>query len=58
MKRNNCSGWRKCCPTIGIVLISMGIGIFLAYILPYQLLITLFAFALIGCGIRHILKKW
>lgn len=36
---------------IGMILIGIGIGLFLAFILPYQLLITILGIALIYYGI-------
>lgn len=44
---------RRCCHT-GPLLISAGIGILLAYIIPYHILITMFGIALIVAGIRVI----
>ena len=42
---------------IGIILIALGLGIFLAYIIPYYLLITILGVALIVLGIWYIMKK-
>ncbi len=52
-RRCGCGRWRS----IGIILISVGVGILLAYTIPYYLLICLFGVALIFLGIRSILKK-
>ncbi|MBO5364336.1 MAG: hypothetical protein J6A56_02590 [Clostridia bacterium] len=52
---------QRCCRkgggTWGIILISLGIGVFLARLLPYYFLIFLFGAALVYLGIRHLLKK-
>lgn len=55
--------WRRCCrkgkgrfPT-GPILIAMGIGILLAYIIPYYILITILGIALIAAGICVIRQK-
>lgn len=45
------------CKGIGVILISVGAGILLGYIIPYYLLIFLFGCVLIFLGIRAILKK-
>ena len=37
--------------TVGVVLIGVGVGLFLAFIMPYRLLITLLGAALIYYGI-------
>lgn len=57
MKRKNCCQFRFGCRQTGIILISLGAGIFLAYIIPYYLLIAMLGCALIGFGIRYILRK-
>lgn len=56
-KNNRCGGCRPRCRQVGIILIAVGIGIFLAYIIPYYLLITMLGCALIGLGIRYLCKK-
>ena len=43
--------------TFGIILISVGTGLFLAYIIPYYMLITLLGLSLIVAGICNLLKK-
>lgn len=53
--------WRRCCkgsrfPT-GPVLIALGIGIMIAYIIPYYVLIFLLAAAFVVAGWRIIRKK-
>ena len=49
-RKNTC--WR-----LGPILISLGLGIFLAYIIPYYLLITLLGCGLIVLGIWYLMKK-
>jgi len=56
--------WRRRCGChgrnplpLGAILISLGLGIFLAHIIPYYLLITLFGIALICMGIRSLMGK-
>ena len=41
---------------VGKLLVAVGLGIFLAYVIPYFLLISFFAAALICCGIALIIK--
>ena len=52
---------RKCCrgpnKTFGIILISVGTGLFLAYIIPYYLLITMLGLALVFAGVCSLIKK-
>ncbi len=50
---------KKCCQsgTLGVILISGGIGVMLAYLLPYQFLIFFFGGALVLWGIRRLCKK-
>lgn len=56
---------RRCCkngqrrstpPLLGPILIALGIGVFIAYIIPNYLLIALFGIALVIVGIRFICK--
>lgn len=52
---------RKCCGKrgkfpIGPLLIALGVGILLAYIIPYYILVTLLGLALIITGIWFIRK--
>ncbi|MEG1442293.1 MAG: hypothetical protein RSB38_07390 [Oscillospiraceae bacterium] len=42
---------------IGHILVALGVGLFLAYIIPYYLLIALLGIALIGVGIYVWCKK-
>lgn len=56
-KRNRCGPCRPRHSLTGIILIALGAGIFLAYIIPYQLLITMLGGALIIIGIRRIVCK-
>ena len=41
---------------MGKLLIAVGLGVFMANIMPYFLLISFFAIALICCGIALIVK--
>lgn len=60
MLNRRCCG-RKCAKkqnkTFGIILISIGTGLFLAYIIPRYFLITLFGLALLCMGIVCLTKK-
>jgi len=60
MLGNRCTN-RKCCKgtnkVFGIILISIGTGLFLAYIIPYYMLITLLGLALVVAGVCHLIKK-
>ncbi len=54
--------WKKCgCKksffTYGPVLIALGSGMVLAYIMPYYLLIIIMGIALVICGISCLKKK-
>ncbi len=56
--------WRRRCGChgrnplpLGTILISLGLGIFLAHIIPYYLLITMLGIALIWMGIRSLMGK-
>ncbi len=42
---------------LGAVLISLGLGVFLARMIPYYLLISIFGIALICLGIRSMMGK-
>lgn len=55
-RRRGC-GCRKGCKQIGSVLISLGLGIFLAHIIPYYLLITMLGIALIALGIWNLMGR-
>ena len=41
----------------GIILISVGTGLFLAYIIPYYLLITMLGLVLVCLGVSCLIKK-
>ncbi|MBQ2614014.1 MAG: hypothetical protein IJB80_01625 [Clostridia bacterium] len=56
-RRRNCGCRPKCGRQIGASLISLGLGIFLAHIIPYYLLITLLGVALIALGIWNLMGK-
>ena len=56
MWRKRCCGGRSKFP-IGAILVALGVGILLAYIIPYYILITLLGIALIAAGIWFIRKK-
>lgn len=43
---------------IGAILIALGIGIFIANIIPYYLLIAMLGIALIVFGICYIIKRY
>lgn len=56
---------KRCCnkkagrstpPLLGPILIALGIGVFIAYIIPNYLLIALFGIALVIVGIKFICK--
>ncbi len=53
MFRRKC-GCRNRYKPIGTILISLGIGIFLAYIIPYNLLITMLGIGLVVLGIWYL----
>ena len=55
-KRRGC-GCRKGCRQIGTILISLGLGIFLAHMIPYFLLITILGIALIALGIWNLMCR-
>lgn len=55
MRRRHGCGCKKDCKQIGSVLVSLGIGIFLAHIIPYYLLIAMLGIALIALGIRNLM---
>lgn len=52
---------RKCCCRRsngpGYFLIALGIGLFLAYVIPRYLLITLLGMGLIATGVCYVIKK-
>lgn len=56
-KRRQCGCRRKGCRQIGLILVSLGLGIFLTHIIPYYLLITLLGIALIALGIWNLMGK-
>ena len=60
MLSNRCTN-RKCCKRTNkifdVILISIGTGLFLAYIIPYYMLITLLGLSLVVAGVCHLLKK-
>lgn len=55
--RRNCSGKGGCRFPVGSLLITLGAGILLAYIIPYYILITMLGVALVAAGICCIRKK-
>ncbi|MEE1046587.1 MAG: hypothetical protein U0M60_04090 [Clostridia bacterium] len=56
MWRRKCCGGKNRFPT-GLMLIALGIGILLAYIIPYYVLIAMLGIGLIAAGIWFIRKK-
>ncbi len=53
---------RRCCchsnlNAVGLFLIAIGVGLFLAYAIPRYLLITLLGLCLIGAGVCFMVKK-
>ncbi len=52
---------QRCCRNrpsgLGLFLIAIGVGLFLAYAIPRYLLITLLGLGLIGAGVCCISKK-
>ena len=56
-RRRNCGCRPKCTRQLGSVLIALGLGIFLAHIIPYYILITLLGVSLIGLGIWNLMGK-
>ncbi len=57
-----CGNNKKCCKprpykTIAQICIALGIGVILAYIIPYYLLISMLGIGLIVCGLMFYLKK-
>ena len=58
------SRWKNCrCKRrngfpMGAILIALGIGIFIANIIPYYLLIAMLGIALIVFGICYIIKRY
>ncbi len=57
MFRKCCGGRRSCRFPIGPLLISIGSGILLAYIIPYYILIIMLGIALVIAGIWFVGKK-
>ncbi len=55
--KRNCGCKSGCRISIGPILITLGAGILLAYIIPYYILITLLGVALVVAGICCIRKK-
>ncbi len=53
-----CKKRRRCGkpPKVGYVFICLGAGMFLANVLPYYLLVTLFGIAIIGIGVWIVIK--
>lgn len=49
-RRRNCCGWCGCCGSAGTVLISLGVGILLALVLPVSAIIFAAGMALILLG--------
>ncbi len=56
MWKKRCCGGGSRFPSGGL-LIALGIGILLAYIIPYHILITMLGVALIVAGIRVIIRR-
>lgn len=58
MLKRKCSKNKPRCGAalIGPMLIALGIGVFLAYIIPNYILIALFGIALIAAGIKFVCK--
>lgn len=56
-QRRGCGCKRRWNGSLGLILISLGLGIFLARVIPYYLLIILFGCSLIVMGIRYLLRK-
>ncbi len=54
MCKKKCRGPNK---SVGFFFIAIGLGLFLAYILPYYLLICLLGLGLICAGVSFIMKK-
>ena len=52
---------RKCCTrsnaTVGCFFVAVGLGLFLAYVIPRYVMIMLLGIGLIGCGICLTVKK-
>ncbi|MBR5614855.1 MAG: hypothetical protein IKW64_06130 [Clostridia bacterium] len=52
---------RRCCRSrpsaVGFFFIAIGSGLFLAYVIPRYLLITMLGMCLIGAGVCIIIKK-
>lgn len=42
---------------LGCLLVALGLGIFIAHIIPYHLLVTLFGLAITGFGISCLLRR-
>ncbi len=57
MWRKRGCGCRRGCKQIGSILIALGLGIFLAHIIPYYLLITMLGIALIALGIWNLMGR-
>lgn len=56
-KRRPCGCRPKGGRQLGAILIALGLGIFLANIIPYYLLIALLGVALIALGIWNLMSK-
>lgn len=57
MWKKRCCGCKRPRRPIGHILVALGVGLFLAYIIPYYLLIALLGIALIVAGIYIWTKK-
>lgn len=55
-KKQRCCRHRSNC-AVGYFFIAMGVGLFLAYVIPRYFLITLLGLCLIGAGICITIKK-
>lgn len=49
-----CRGGGKGCFSVGAMLIALGVGVLMAYIIPYYILVILLGIALIVAGLRVI----
>lgn len=57
-RRKNCRCRKGGGFPIGAILIALGLGIFIANIIPYYLLIAMLGIALIIFGICYIIKRY
>jgi len=57
MWRRRCGCRRNGRAPMGPLLIAIGVGVLLAYIMPYYMLIIMFGVALVAMGIWFVCKK-